>query len=368
MRFDRVMAVVRERARRDWKVVLGVVGSVFLFVVGTMAIRTYLWASIPYRGYGGAFAIVEIQEGAGAATALRILEDHGIVKRFTLALTYLEVTGRSRGIKAGEFSFNRPMTPRAVFDKIIAGDVYYHQVTILEGLRSDEIFGHLVRSGFGPDEEYLEAFRDVSLISELDREAVDLEGYLFPDTYSLQKGTAPAAVLKMMVARFREIFDQEQIAAAREIGLTVREAVTLASLIERETARADEDALVSSVFHNRLRKRMRLQCDPTVIYVLAMRNEWDGNIRRRDLTIDSRYNTYRYFGLPPGPIGNPGAAALRASIEPAETDYLYFVSKNTGRHHFSKTLNEHNRAVWEYQKKPYRIKRLARSRKEARKN
>ncbi len=368
MRLDQVTAIVRERARRDWKVVLGVVGSVLLFVFGTMAIRTYLWASIPYRGYGGAFSIVEIPDGAGAASALRILEDHGIVKRFTLALTYLETTGRSRGIKAGEFSFNRPMTPRTVFDKIIAGDVYYHQVTILEGLRSDEIFDHLVRSGFGPEEEYLKVFGDVSLISDLDREAVDLEGYLFPDTYSLQKGTAPTTIVKMMVARFREIFDQENIASAREIGFSVREAVAMASLIERETAQADENPLVSSVFHNRLKKRMRLQCDPTVIYVLAMRNEWDGNIRRRDLSIDSRYNTYRYFGLPPGPIGNPGAAALRASIEPAESDYLYFVSKNTGRHHFSKTLNEHNRAVWEYQKKPYRLKRAARARKAARKN
>lgn len=311
---------------------------------------------------------MEIPDGAGAASALRILEDHGIVKRFTLALTYLEITGRSRGIKAGEFSFNRPMTPRAVFDKIIAGDVYYHQVTILEGLRSDEIFDHFVRSGFGQEEEFRAAFRDVSLISDLDREAVDLEGYLFPDTYSLQKGISPATILKMMVARFREIFDQDMIAAAREIGFTMREAVTLASLIERETSQAEENALVSSVFHNRLRKRMRLQCDPTVIYVLAMRNQWDGNIRRRDLSIDSRYNTYRYFGLPPGPIGNPGAAALRASNDPAETDYFYFVSKNTGRHQFSKTLNEHNRAVWEYQKKPYRIKQLARSRKQARNN
>jgi UPF0755 protein len=363
-----VIPALLERARRKWKVALAVAASIVLFVGGTMAIRIYLWASIPYRGYGGAYAIVEIPEGAGAATALTLLEQHGVVKHFTLALTYLELTGRSRGMKTGEYSFGRPMTPREVFDKIIAGDVYYHRVTILEGLRSDEIFDHLVRSGFGRREDYVEAFHDRSLISDLDDEAIDLEGYLFPDTYSLQKGTKPRRIVKMMVSRFREIFGTSRLEAARKMGFTVREAVTMASLVERETAQAEENSLVSSVFHNRLKKRMRLQCDPTVIYVLAMRNAYDGNIRKRDLSIDSRYNTYRYYGLPPGPIGNPGAAALRAAIEPAETDYLYFVSMNTGRHHFSKTLREHNRAVWEYQKKPYRLRRMARSRKAARKN
>jgi UPF0755 protein len=365
---NRVIRILLEWTRRKWRVALAIAATIVLFVAGTMAIRIYLWASIPYRGYGGAYAIVEIPEGAGAATTLDRLEQHGVVKRFTLALTYLELTGRSRGIKAGEYSFGRPMTPREVFDKIIAGDVHYHQVTILEGLRSDEIFDHLVRSGFGPHEEYVEAFHDRSLISDLDDEAVDLEGYMFPDTYSLQKGTTPRKIVTMMVSRFREIFGPVRIEAARKVGFTVREAVTMASLVERETSQADENTVVSSVFHNRLKKRMRLQCDPTVIYVLAMRNAYDGNIRKRDLSIDSRYNTYRYYGLPPGPIGNPGAAALRAAIEPAETDYLYFVSMNTGRHYFSKTLQEHNRAVWEYQKKPYRLRRSARSRKAGHKN
>ncbi len=368
MRTGRLIETGLLGLRRRWKVVLGVGGAILLFVFGTLAIRIVLWASIPYRGYGGAYTIVEIPEGAGAARALRLLERHGVVKPFAHALTYLGMTGRSRGIKAGEFSFNRPMTPREVFDKIIAGDVYYHKVTILEGLRSDEIFDHLSRYGFGAPDGYHEAFQDVSLIDDLDGEAVDLEGYLFPDTYSLQKGTGPETIVRMMVSRFREVFGPDRIEAAREAGFTVREAVTLASMIERETAHAEENELVSSVFHNRLKKRMRLQCDPTVIYALAMRNAWDGNIRKRDLSIDSRYNTYRYFGLPPGPIGNPGGGALAAALEPAETDFLYFVSKNTGRHHFSRTLEEHNRAVWEYQKKPYRLRRLARTRKESRKN
>jgi UPF0755 protein len=350
------------------RLVVGGLGLVALVLGGTAAIRIGTWASVPYRGYGASYIIVEIPEGAGAARALDLLVNHGVVQRFNLSLMFLRVTGRDRGIRAGEYSFTRPMTPGEVFDKIIAGDVYYHRVTILEGWRSDEILTQFVRSGFGTSDEFLEAFRDTSLVSDLDEEAVDLEGYLFPDTYRLEKGTPPRVIVARMVDRFREVFQPAWIEDAHRLGLTVRQSVTLASLIERETASADENPLVSSVFHNRLRRRMMLQCDPTVIYAMAMRNAYDGNIRKDDLRIDSRYNTYRYFGLPPGPIGNPGAEALRASTQPADTDYLYFVSMNTGRHKFSRTLNEHNRAVRTYQIRPFQTRRSDRSRGSGRGN
>ena len=332
---------------------------VLLVLAGTVLVRLYLWAAIPYRNYGASYAMVEIPEGSGAARCLEILAEHGVIRRSPLALTYLRVTGRTRGIKAGEYHFTQPMTPGAVFDKLIAGDVYYHRVTLLEGWRSDEIFAQFTRAGFGSTEDFLEAFADASLVADLDSEAVDLEGYLFPDTYSLEKGTPPRAIVAKMVARFREVVQPAYISAARQRGLTVRQAVTLASLVERETSSGEEDPMVASVFHNRLRKGMRLQCDPTVIYALAMRNGFDGNIRKPDLRIDSRYNTYRYYGLPPGPIGNPGASALNAAVQPADTDYLYFVSMNTGRHRFSRSLQEHNRAVWEYQVKPFRVRKPA---------
>ncbi|HXH27709.1 MAG TPA: endolytic transglycosylase MltG [Candidatus Polarisedimenticolia bacterium] len=348
------------RRRHPWGAIAGVLAVVTVVAVVTLGIRLALWASLPYRGYGASFAMVEIPEGAGVVRAIDVLERHGIVQHFPMALVFLRLTGRARGIKAGEYSFTRPMTPGEVFDKIIAGDVYYHRVTVLEGLRSDEVFARFIGAGFGSASEFQAAFRDVSSIADLDDEAVDLEGYLFPDTYSLAKGTGARAILAMMVARFREVFTPDLIASAHKEGMSVREAVTLASLVERETAQPEENALVSSVFHNRLERGMRLQCDPTVIYALAMRNAYDGNIRKNDLRIDSRYNTYRYYGLPPGPIGNPGAAALRAAVQPADTDYLYFVSMNTGRHYFSKTLKEHNEAVWEYQKKPFRLRRLVR--------
>ncbi len=345
--------------RPPWGALLAAVIVLFLATI-TLVVRTVMWASIPYRGYGASFVILEIQEGASAARALETLESHGIVQKSRLSLLYLRLTGRSRNIKAGEYAFTRPMTPGEVFDKIISGDVHYHRVTVLEGSRVDETIVQFVRGGFGSEAEYLEAVRDVSLIADLDDEAVDLEGYLFPDTYGLKKGTTPRAVVAIMVARFREVFQPAWIEAARRRGLTVRQAVTLASLVERETALAEENPIVASVFHNRLRRGMRLQCDPTVIYALAMRDAYDGNIRKADLRIDSRYNTYRYSGLPPGPIGSAGGSALQGSVEPADTDYLYFVSMNTGRHAFSRTLAEHNRAVWEYQKKPFRVRRPAR--------
>ena len=330
-----------------------------LVAAATIAARVYLWASLPYRGYGASSAVVEIPPGTSLRQALRMLESHGIVRRFSLAVPALLCLGRGDGLKAGEYDFSRPMTPLEAIDKIIQGDVYFHRVTILEGLRSDEIFAAFVRAGFGVEADYVAPFRDTSALRDLDPHAIDLEGYLFPDTYSLQKGTTPQAIVAMMVARFREVMGPEFAQAAGGFRLTARQAVTLASLIERETSKTDEDPLVASVFHNRLRIGMRLQCDPTVIYALAMRNRYDGNIRKEDLKIDSLYNTYRYSGLTPGPIGNPGASALRAALAPATSEYLYFVSMNNGRHYFSKSLAEHNRAVYEYQKKPFKLKRLA---------
>jgi UPF0755 protein len=352
--------------RFHWRVILLGSSVILAVAIGTALLRFHLWAYVPYRGYGASSTIVEIPPGAGLKQTLAILEDHGVVRAFPLASAYLRLTGRARGIKAGEYNFTRPVTPAEAVDKIIRGDVYYHKVRVHEGARSDEIFETFERAGFGSREEFLEAFQDTGPLAGLDDEAVDLEGYLFPDTYSLPKETTAEAIISMMVARFKEIFGPEQIESAAALDMTVREVVTLGSLVERETSLAEENPKVASVFHNRLRRGMRLQCDPTIIYALAMRNQYDGNIRRRDLRIDSLYNTYRYGGLPPGPIGNPGSSALRAVLEPADTNYLYFVSKNTGRHYFSKTLEEHNRAVWEYQKKPYRLRRLARSKRSAR--
>ncbi|MCU0242038.1 MAG: endolytic transglycosylase MltG, partial [Vicinamibacteria bacterium] len=199
--------------------------------------------------------------------------------------------------------------------------------------------------------EFLAAAQSSALIHDLDPQAHDLEGYLFPDTYDIPTGTQPAAALvEHMVLRFREIWTDEMRDAPHG-DLTTREIVTLASLVELESARGEERPMIAAVFLNRLKKKMRLQTDPTVIYALKRGGHYDGNIRKADLAMDSPYNTYRRPGLPPGPIAAPGREALRAALHPAQSDALYFVSRNDGTHQFSRTLAEHERAVDRYQRR-----------------
>ena len=206
--------------RDHW--LLGTTAIVLVVLLLTVSAQVLLWSSIPYRGYGASYVIIELPEGTTATRAIELLEEHGVIERSALAPLYLKVTGRTRVLKAGEYSFTRPMTPGEVFDKMISGDVYYHRVTIPEGVRSDEVFAQFVRSGFGTETQFREAFRDTQPIAELDPEATDLEGYLYPDTYSLRKGTAPKAILATMVARFREVFQPSWVEAVKRHGLTVR--------------------------------------------------------------------------------------------------------------------------------------------------
>ena len=206
-------------------------------------------------------------------------------------------------------------------------------------------------SGFGAAPDFLAATKNAALIKELDPAAPDLEGYLFPDTYTLPRQATAADLVARMVNRFRKAATPELLQQASARGLDVRELVTLASLVEKETAKADERPIVAGVYTNRLKIGMGLQCDPTVIYALMLAGRYDGNIRKGDLQIDSPYNTYRYAGLPPGPIAAPGEASLHAAANPADVPYLYFVSRNDGSHVFSTTLDEHNRNVNEFQRR-----------------
>jgi UPF0755 protein len=200
-------------------------------------------------------------------------------------------------------------------------------------------------------EAFLEAARDPAPVRDLDPIAVDLEGYLFPDTYDLpQSPEAPRVLVRRMTQRFREVIGPE-LARVEERGLTVRQVVILASIVELETARASERPRIAAVFLNRLEKKMPLQTDPSIIYALKKAGRWDGDIRKRDFDIDSPYNTYRRAGLPPGPLGSPGRESIRAVLEPADTRDLYFVSRNDGTHEFSETLVAHNRAVSRYQRR-----------------
>jgi UPF0755 protein len=190
------------------------------------------------------------------------------------------------------------------------------------------------------------------LIRDLDAAATDLEGYLFPNTYAMPRKSTAGELVERMVTAFRDALSPEVVERAAARGLSVRQLVTLASLVEKETAKPDERPIVAAVYSNRLRIGMGMQCDPTVIYALEREGRYTGNLTREDLRFDSPYNTYRYAGLPPGPIASPGRASLEAAASPADVPYIYFVSRNDGSHVFSTTLDEHNRNVFEYQKKP----------------
>ena len=246
------------------------------------------------------------------------------------------------------------MNPREVIDKIARGDVFMRPVTFPEGLTLRQMSQIYERDGLGSAAEFVKAAQNAALIREVDPSATDLEGYLFPNTYSLPRKSTAGELVQRMVTAFRDALTPELVERAAARGLSVRQLVTLASLVEKETAKPDERPVVAAVYSNRLRIGMGMQCDPTVIYALERAGRYTGNLTREDLRFDSPYNTYRYAGLPPGPIASPGRASLEAAANPADVPYIYFVSRNDGSHVFSTTLDEHNRHVFEYQKKPNR--------------
>jgi UPF0755 protein len=313
----------------------------------------------PYKGYAGDEVFVEVPPGSGVSAIGRRLVDTGVVRSLTEFRLAMRLYGGGRTLKAGEYRFSGELRPAAVIDTLARGEVYLLPVTFPEGLTAAEMADIAVAHDFGTRDAFLKAVRRGALVGEVDRGATDLEGYLFPETYALPRHAAAETLVGLMVKRFLEVYDEglRKDAAAR--GLTTREAVTLASLVEKETSRAEERPIVAAVYHNRRRLGMPMQCDPTVIYALQRAGRWNGNITRDDLGFDSPYNTYRYPGLPPGPIASPGRASLEAAVRPAAVGYLYFVSRNDGSHVFAATLAEHNRNVQEFQIKYFREKRAA---------
>jgi UPF0755 protein len=226
--------------------------------------------------------------------------------------------------------------------------VFGRPLTFPEGLTLEEMAEIFEMRKFGPAKAFLTAARNVKTVSDLDPAAGDLEGYLFPATYALSRTATAEELVAMMVGRFRSVW--AEVSDGRDLeGLSVRQVMALASLIEKETAAAEERPLVAAVYRNRLERRMGLQADPTVVYALSKAGRYQGNIRKADLDIDSPYNTYRFPGLPPGPIAAPGRAAIEAALAPADVPYLYFVSRNDGTHVFAETLTQHNANVQKYQ-------------------
>ena len=304
----------------------------------------------PFQGYDAAEQFVEIFPGEGPSLIARKLVSAGIVRDRWSFRIELARSGAARRLQAGEYRFDRPMTAAQVVAVLEQGKVFVHSVTFPEGLTIREMARIFEAHGLGAAASFTaEAREGASLVHDIDPAARDLEGYLFPATYALSRRAGAPQLVRMMVARFREVFTPELEAAARAQGLSPRQAVTVASLVEKETARPEERPLVAGVYLRRLKVGMPLQCDPTVIYALAQRSQYDGNLTRANLQVDSPYNTYRYPGLPPGPIAAPGRSSLEAATHPESVDFLYFVSRNDGSHVFARTLDEHSRNVRKYQ-------------------
>lgn len=303
------------------------------------------WFYTPHNP-NGQNEFVEIKKGGNINTISSLLKERGIINNSL----YYRIIGRivSSGLKpkAGEYLLSASMSPSVIMGKISGGKVYMHQVTIPEGFNIYEIASLLEGRQLVNRERFLATVTDREFIKSLSFDLPSLEGYLFPTTYLLARGMTEREIAAKMVNTFKELADSEIAAKAAAVGLTPHQVVNMASLVEKETALNEEKSIITSVFHNRLKKGMRLQCDPTVIY--AIKN-FDGNIKKKDLTIDSPYNTYRYAGLPIGPIANPGIESIRGVLNPMKSDYLYFVATKKGGHYFSTNIKDHNRAVREYQ-------------------
>jgi UPF0755 protein len=289
---------------------------------------------------------ITIAAGQGLTAIAFALYQKGIIAHPQKMVWLARLKGLDKQIQAGEYRLSSAMAPDRILALLVSGKVTLYRLTIPEGTALKRIATLFDQNGFGSQEAFLAIANEPQTARHLDIPADNLEGYLFPDTYLFTKPVDPRQAIVTMVKRFKSVFKPAWQTRAAEIGLSVHEVVTLASIIEKETGTANERPLISSVFHNRLQKGMRLETDPTVIYGIE---NFDGNLTRKHLEHKTPYNTYRIEGLPPGPIASPGASALEAALYPADSPYLFFVSKKDATHHFSSNLEEHNRAVRKYQ-------------------
>jgi UPF0755 protein len=326
---------------------------VIVFAATIVGIGAHAWNLIqqPYQGYSSDYVQLEIERGTDARAILDRLEREGVLANSDLARIFLIYQLQDPPLQAGEYRFEGPLTTPEVLSRIIDGRVVRYPVTIIEGLTVTETAEQLSLAGFGDRETFEAAVQSNRLVEDLDPQASNLEGYLFPDTYSFAKGTTEWEIVRAMVDNFRRRYETEVAPLIdADDSRTLRETVILASIVEKEARLDDERALVAGVYVNRLRRGIALYADPTIIYGLKLLDRWDGNLRRDDLKLDSPYNTYIHAGLTPGPIASPGLASLQAAAQPADVPYLYFVARNDGSHVFAETLAEHNRNVYKWQK------------------
>ncbi|MBI5665060.1 MAG: endolytic transglycosylase MltG [Nitrospirae bacterium] len=289
---------------------------------------------------------VEIPQGASYSRGIDILANEGFIKNRYIFLILGKLTGTDRSMRAGYYNLNKFMNPLEIFDRLRRGMILEYTVTIPEGSTLDDIRLKLKEFGLINDTSW-RLVTDRSFLASLDVEAPSIEGYIFPDSYNFAKGTDPENIFSIMVQRMREKYDESLAKRADELGMNENEVLTLASIIEKEAVHDSERPRISAVYHNRLKKNMKLQADPTVLYGLRARPK---HIRYIDLMRSTPYNTYVIYGLPPGPIASPGINSIRAALYPENTGYLFFVSMNNGRHYFSRSGEEHVKAVTLYRR------------------
>ncbi len=321
-----------------------------LLAIGLLALVVggqYLWFLLrPVTPPGQRVVVVEA--GASLGSVAERLQDRGVISN-TLNFKLL-ARWRKAGsqIKAGSYEFVSPATPGEVLTRLTSGDILQKSFTIPEGFSLSQIAEKLEAEGCGPASDFLALTVDPEFIRSLGLEVESLEGYLFPETYAFGPESTQERLIRTMVRQAKKRLSPELLEQAGAVNLNPHELLTLASIIQKEAGNRAEMPIISSVFHNRLKKGMRLQADPTVTYGLT---EFSGKITKKHLATETRYNTYRIYGLPVGPIACPGADALHAAANPAETDFYYFAAKGDGTHEFSRTLSEHNAAVNKYIRK-----------------
>lgn len=319
-----------------------------LVVVTAFAGLVFVAVKMPYKGYPGEAVVLSILPRTPTVSILTSLETAGVLRDWRLGFVALRLLHPGQTLKAGEYRFAGERTPEQVVLSIVAGDVVTYRITVPEGLTADEVFALFTSQGFGFPADYQYLFSHPGEVEGVPTGAPSLEGFLFPETYTVTRSMSPREIVTMMTRAFARRLPPDYEGRARAEGLSLVQAVTLASLVERETAIPEERPLVAAVYRNRLRRGMLLQADPTTIYALKRLGEWRGALARSQLTVGEPYNTYVHAGLPPGPICNPSLSSLAAAVEPADTGFLFFVAAGDGSHIFSTSFDQHGRNVARY--------------------
>ncbi|MBW2478265.1 MAG: endolytic transglycosylase MltG [Deltaproteobacteria bacterium] len=330
---------------KTWLIRLFVVCCTLLLAISlVVAIKGYQFTSTAVAPNGD--QVILIPQGASFERIAQQLEQARIIKDKLYFTWMARWQGKASLVQAGEYLFNEPATPQIILQRLVSGDVRKIQITFPEGLAIKEIAQKVEAAGIGTSADFIALAKNSPLAEKFNIPTKSLEGYLFPETYTLQSTTTSEQLIKAMVIQFNRHLSDDLLVAAQNHGLNRHQLVTLASIIQKETGVVGEMPLISAVFHNRLKGQIPLQADPTVIYGI---DNFDGNLTRKHLETPTPYNTYRKRGLPPGPIANPGKMALQAAAYPADATYLYFVARGDGTHEFSRSLKEHNRAVQKFQ-------------------